>query len=309
MEVDRNRRRFEEQTVAVIHRKKVGLEPAVAMIRNRVGGLLEAILGSGWTITRPRNGWAETAFVAVRGNRRAFVKVNVQVPILRRLAELEVVPPILAAGQFDGLSYVVQEFVEAPYPEPSWFAEHLGDLATLIQIYQQDETLRALLTSRSLTCPADDLTWTEHAYRTLSDAFGDHDRLAAPYARFLAELPQVTVVPVATHGDLSRKNLLPVPGRILLVDWDAVCLSDPMRDTGPLLWWYVPPARWPEFFRAYAAPLGDAVVERAYWWAARTSLEVAHGLLDRGYRDRAWDFLEDFLAAAARKDNPHARYS
>lgn len=278
------------------------------MIRDRVDKLLESALGGGWTVTRPRDGWAETAFVAEHGDRRAFVKVDVQIPILHRLAALGIVPPILAAGEYDGLSYVIQEFIEAPNPEPPWFANHLNELAILIRTYQQDETLKALLAATNLTYLADDLGWVEQCYQALSHAF-DPSTLRPAYAHWLDQLPNVRGAPVvATHGDLSRKNLLPVLGRIFLVDWDEVSLSDPMRDIGPLLWWYVPPARWPEFVRGYATSLGDSVIERAYWWSARTSLEVAHGFYEHGYRDRSEDFLEDFLAAAAAQDNPHARY-
>lgn len=92
------------------------------------------------------------------------------------------------------------------------------------------------------------------------------------------------------------------------MDWEKASLADAMRDLGPLLWWYVPPGRWEEFFHTYGAPLGDAVAARLYWWAARTSLAVAHGLLERGDRNCARDFVRDFIAAVARGQNPHAWY-
>lgn len=279
------------------------------MIPDSIVNLLKATLGDSWKLSRARDGWAETAFVAERHGRRVFVKTSVLVLVLRRLAELEIVPPLVASGEFDGLSFVIQEFVEAPYPEMQWFGDHLDELASLIRSYQQDLLLGSLLTARKLIYLTEDFGWVEQCYRALIEVYGEHAPLQTAYRSLLEQLPEVRrVIPVPTHGDLSRKNLLPTRDRIYLVDWDQASLSDPMRDVGTLLWWYVPPARWPEFFRAYGSPLGDGVTERAYWWAARTSLEVAHGLLEHGYLSRATDFVIDFLAAVDRQDNPHARY-
>ena len=52
---------------------------------------------------------------------------------------------------------------------------------------------------------------------------------------------------------------------------------------GPLLWWYVPPDRWPEFFRHYGAELDSAVRDRLFWWTAEESLDVALSLCGEGY--------------------------
>lgn len=278
------------------------------MIPDSISRLLAETLGDGWTISRPRDGWAETAFVAVRGDRRVFLKTGVGVPILRRLAELEITPPMIALGEFEGHSYVIQEFVDAAYPDAQWFAEHLSELAYLVRTYQQDELLHSLLAAPRLTYFAEDLSWVERCYSAVRDTYGDHTPIQAAYTRLLEQLPEVGItMPGVTHGDLSRKNFLPTPDRTYLVDWDAVALSDPMRDLGPFLWWYVPPTRWQEFLLAYDTPLGEAVFERMYWWAARTSLEIVHGLLARGYSRLATDFLIDFLAAVEREDNPHPR--
>lgn len=278
------------------------------MIPDSVHRLIKHTLGEGWTLRLPRDGWAETAFVAERAGHRVFVKTKVLVPILRRLAELEIIPPVVGFGEFGEMSFVIQEFVDVPYPRHSWFGDHLDDLAILTRMYQQDATLKAILAARNLTCLAEDFGWAEQCYRALTEVYGVHAPLEDAFRQLLDQLPKVRgVAPVPTHGDLSRKNFLPTRDRIFLVDWDAVSLSDPLRDIGPLLWWYVPPARWPEFFRAYGSPFDSGVAVRAYWWAARTSLEVAHGLLVHGYWSEATDFLIDFLAAVDREANPHAR--
>ena len=63
--------------------------------------------------------------------------------------------------------------------------------------------------------------------------------------RFLGHGPPLNPL-VATHGDPNPQNLLVSRFGITLIDWDGAALSDPLRDVGPLLWWFIPPTRWPE---------------------------------------------------------------
>jgi len=255
------------------------------------------------------HGWAGNAYSATHGERRVFIKINVFVQMLRRVAELGIIPPILACGELEGYTYIIQEYVAASYPEHWWFASHMSEIAALVRTYQQDEKLLNLLTDRGPTYLADDFSRVNQCYDALRAAFHDHVGVSRAYANILAQLPAVRgAMCVPTHGDISRKNFLLTSDRILLVDWDEASPSDPMRDIGPLLWWYVPPPRWENFFQAYGQTLGDAVLARLYWWTARMSLEEAYGLLEHGYREHALDFVADFMAAAMCESNPHAQY-
>ena len=89
-----------------------------------------------------------------------------------------------------------------------------------------------------------------------------------------------------------------------MVDWDNLQPSDPMRDAGLLLWWYVSPTQWPIFFQAYGLLLDENLVNRIYWWAARTSFAIALWHVEHEFDCTA--FLQDFLAALNRFDNPRA---
>ena len=89
-----------------------------------------------------------------------------------------------------------------------------------------------------------------------------------------------------------------------MVDRDNLQLSDPMRDAGLLLWWYVSPTQWPIFFKAYGLLLDENLVNRIYWWAARTSFAIALWHVEHEFDCTA--FLQDFLAALNRFDNPRA---
>ena len=82
-----------------------------------------------------------------------------------------------------------------------------------------------------------------------------------------------------------------------------VPLSDPLRDSGLLLWWYVKRENWPPFFQAYGLHCDDLLLERLFWWTARTSLAIA--LWQVAHKQEPTNFLQDFLAALHREDIPH----
>ena len=77
-------------------------------------------------------------------------------------------------------------------------------------------------------------------------------------------LQPVRFVPV--YIDPNTRNLLLTDERLLLIDWDGILLSDPMRDVGLLLWWYVSQHHWPDFFQGYGSAMDDQglAVKRAY---------------------------------------------
>lgn len=112
---------------------------------------------------------------------------------------------------------------------------------------------------------------------------------------------------VPSHTDPNNTNVLVAPERIYLVDWDGITLSDPLRDIGLILWWYVPEARWPEAFSRMGIPATDldATTARVYWWSAVTSLCVALWIDRHASNDDAIrSFLADFTAAANDLPNP-----
>ncbi len=115
-------------------------------------------------------------------------------------------------------------------------------------------------------------------------------------------LQPVKLVPV--HPDPNTKNMLLVGNVLHTVDWDDIILSDPMRDAGQLLWWYVARKQWDEFFAAYSLPLDGALMRRIYWWAARTSFAIALWHVEHSHD--CMPFLKDFVAAIHGEGNPHA---
>lgn len=262
-------------------------------------------LAGTWKVSRTRSGSTGRSFVAANGTRRLFLKFDVALDALVRLAQLEVTPPVLHAGECGGHSFVVQPYVEGRHPDHRWFKGHLRELAALVGPYQSDQRLRALAS------PTTTLTHQQHVAGVL-DALDARAQSDETFTRAVGQLRRQAgdlhaTALVATHGDPNRKNLI-LGERVYLVDWEDLAVSDPLRDVGQLLWWYVPRNQWKQFFEhlgldAHIADPG------AYWWVAAESLDVAMQLAERRNHVGAKAFFDDFAAAIERRPNPHGQLS
>lgn len=264
----------------------------------------------GWRLRKPKDGWSENSFVGGRDNRRVFVKFDVSVPVLRRLAALYIAPALLAAGQHRQQAFVIQEFIDGVHPDRDWLRRHLAETAQLIRRYQRDAELATIV--KEVTHEGRDdsvsarVTDLDRRIRIIDSPVFASKRLLFALEEFRAQsrlLEEVGLVP--THGDLSRKNFLITDKQIFLVDWDEVALADPLRDVGPFLWWYVPRERWNAFFDSLGMTRTRGSLGRLFWWVAEESLDIALALEERGYQQDVPEFLEDFTAAIRGHDNPH----
>lgn len=261
-----------------------------------------------WLIAAPRDGQQKACFVGRHGTERVFIKLNVPVAALQRLGEIEAAPRVIASGTLDGISYVVQEYITGSYPDWRWFADHLPMLVAFIKRYHSDQPLTSLLAVTAPTSYAEhvalDLASLEKQFTALHSEELHAPAIVSAFQKLKAWSKQLQSVPLMpVHPDPNTKNILLSNTSVLMVDWDDMQLSDPMRDAGLLLWWYVAPHQWHEFFEAYGLTMDDGLVERIYWWAARTSFAIALWHVEHQYDCRA--FLMDFLAAVNMESNPH----
>ena len=262
-----------------------------------------------WTITKPEDGQQKACFVARCSTEKVFIKLDVPVAALQRLGEIGVAPRVIASGTIDGISYVAQEYIAGSYPDWRWFAAQLPALAAFIKRYHSDQPLASLLAENAPTDYAEhimlDLARLEKQFTSLQSGELHAPAIVSAFEKLKAwskQLQAVALVPV--HPDPNTANIMLSNESIVMVDWDDMQLSDPMRDIGLLLWWYVAQRQWYEFFDEYGLTMDDALVERIYWWAARTSFAVALWHVEHRYDCGA--FLQDFLAAVNMESNPHA---
>jgi hypothetical protein len=242
--------------------------------------LAQAFGTENWTIGKPRDGRQKECYIASDGNRTVFVKFAVPVMSLQRLSEIGVAPRVLASGTYQGTSYVIQAFLASSYPDRPWIRSHVTQVADLIRTYHQDRPLADILAQREALSYRqhldDDLGVLQRTVASQADA-----SLRAPFEK-LKELAQsfddAALEPV--HNEPNTKNMLLHDGKLTFIDWDEVLLSDPLRDIGVFLWWYLPIPQWQDFFRSYDAPFSPLAELKVYWFAARASLAICLFLLE-----------------------------
>jgi thiamine kinase-like enzyme len=287
-----------------------GVPSAIIPTMEKVRQILqEHFQRADWIVSQPADGQHKASYIAQSEEQRVFIKFNVPIDALQRLGEIEVAPLVLASAVYDGTTYVVQEYINGRYPDWQWFANHLPFLATFIRRYHFDHQL-TLLFSKTMTANYHDhvvleIAKLETQFKSLHAGMSHAPEVASAFDELkhqAKKLHPVKLVPV--HPDPNTKNMLLVKEKLLMVDWDDLLLSDPMRDTGLLLWWYVSQQKWPIFFQAYGLPVDEYLIERIYWWAARTSFAIALWHVEHDYDCTA--FLQDFVAAVNRESNPHA---
>jgi len=272
---------------------------------------VEKILGrhfpeQAWRITRPRSGLQKEAYIVQSERHKLFLKFDADTPAWQRLAEIGAAPPLIGTGVYDRRPYVIQRFMEGEHPDRRWFTQNITLLAEFIHRYQTDRPLKEILT----TSPGQ--SYAEHVWRevgTLESALNrtgsrrfNSDRFRQGFSLFREQARQLEAVPLMpVHADPSPGNFLVTKHGITMLDWDEVLLSDPMRDVGPVVWWYLPQDRWQAFFDLYGAPLDRS---RIFWWAARRSVEIALWFDEREANDAARTFLDDFYLTVQHQENP-----
>jgi hypothetical protein len=230
------------------------------------------------------------------GGETVVVRLDASPEVLVRVAQRGIGPAVLASGQVAGRTFVVQEHVDAPSPSARWLSEHVVDVGSLFGSLAGDPVLARLAP------PLEAPSFAVELLDSARNAGLGHDRIGL-VERLAGGPPPISADELrATHGDPNRTNLL-AGDRLLLVDWDDLRRADPLRDLGPLAWWYLPEVAWPDFLAAAGQPWTEAVLDRFWWWTAAESLDVALRLLAHD-RAGAEGFLGDFVCAARRQPNP-----
>jgi thiamine kinase-like enzyme len=265
--------------------------------------------GREWLLRKPDAGLASISYVATSEDLELFVKLDADAEVVQRVAELGIAPPVVASGTHQGQTYVIQYYIQGTHPDRAWFSLHLPQLATVIEKYHHDPVLRLLLAKGKPPGYEEHITAELRYLGALLAGLPESPQRAELYSFFdefkdqARAFDSVDLVPA--HADPNYHNFLLVGEMVYLLDWEGVTLSDPLRDVGPLLWWYVPREKWPEFFAACSNEMDAQRERKVYWWAARQSCSVALWFAGRGLLEQATPFMIDFEAALHGRANPH----
>jgi thiamine kinase-like enzyme len=260
-----------------------------------------------WVILRPERGLRKECYIAKNKMLNVFVKFDVPVENLKRLGEIAVSPKLLSSGVLNGTPYIIQEYVNGQHPDRLWLRANIPLVAQVVNRYHKDPQLGMQL-KKSLSvdyaaCLNADLENLEHRFLKLSKEKTLDKEVTRGFNRLVksvATFQNTTVVPV--HGEPNFNNMLLSPDKLFFIDWDEITLSDPIRDIGPLIWWYFPETCWATFFNHYGEQLTNDIIGKVYWFAARTSLDVAMWHVENKKTDRG--FFKDFVTAIRKRANP-----
>ncbi len=178
--------------------------------------LLRDALGGDWTAVPTQLGAMGSSFLATNGERRLFVKWPADTRVIPRLAQIGVVPPLVASGEWQGTPFLIQEWIEGESPDRAWLRSHAPEVVRLMRTYHADRSLRDALLP---TCPE---SFAAHLTRELRGIEADLRATDAPefreppvqhaIERLVARARTLSPGPlVATHGDPNLTNFLIAP--------------------------------------------------------------------------------------------------
>jgi aminoglycoside phosphotransferase (APT) family kinase protein len=272
---------------------------------HNVRELLLQVFGPGdWAIEKPQHGRQKECYIASNRDRKVFIKFDLPIKSLQRLSDIGLAPRVLASGSYQGTPYVIQEFLDGTHPSREWLVAHVDEVAKLIKTYHEDVQLAEILAEDGGLDYRDRLNQDLGTISKRLEGLENPGQLRTQFAHLreiATSFEDVALVPV--HNEPNTANMLLEKDNLTFIDWDEVLLSDPMRDIGGFLWWYVSASQWKDFFRSYGASLTPQQEAKIYWFAARASLVIYLWRMKHEYPDAG--FREDFVAALNLQPNPH----
>ena len=270
-----------------------------------INRLLTTILTEeNWRVKK-KIGITSEAFIVHGQDNSLFIKLDVQTDLIKRLGELDLVPPIIQLGEFEGTSYVIEDFIEGIHPDQGWIESHLTVLAKIIKTYHHDKVLQEILqTGAILNCKKHVEFELQQIEADLEEAKISKADVMDNYLLFAKQSEEINQFPfVPIHTNANGSNFLIANEHVYVVDWGSMILSDELRDIGPLLWRYVAESRWSDFLKPYGLELSDMVKKRIYWWTAKQSVSNAIYFYKEKDIQRYEQCIDDFNKNLQCKEN------
>ncbi|RKQ29682.1 phosphotransferase family protein [Oceanobacillus halophilus] len=254
---------------------------------------LEQALGDGWKLT-PAGGLTGEAFIAVKDNKRLFLKRNSS-PFLAVLSAEGIVPKLVWTKRMEnGDVITAQEWVEGRELKPDDMQDsRVADL--LHKIHHSTELLDMLMRIGIMPLTSDDIF---HSIKTkllelnLINKYEDVRQALEYLERLLPKTRNQKLV--VCHNDLNHNNLLmSKDGSLYLIDWDNATIADPASDYGLVLKWYLPREKWRNWLCKYGVEKDDCILERMYWYLLHDSLHYLIWHLKRKEPAKVMERLRD----------------
>lgn len=268
-----------------------------------------------WQVEIAPAGRGHETYIAQGNGKSYFIKLGAYLAPYQALAGLGVTPPVITMGHLDnGVSILVQAFIQGRTPTWSDFQRNIGAIATIVrQVHHNCDLQRALpgrVSEQYQDVGLTDLALLQQRWQ----ACRAHLPEVASYVddtlhQLEAEIRDFTGAGlVASHNDMCNANwLIADDGQIYLLDLDMMSLDDPARDVGAVLWWYYPPELRQRFLDVVGYRYDEAFKHRM---RVRMALHSLFILLPRPNSFDTFDpqgfmhRLPDFTAVVEGRENP-----
>ena len=227
-----------------------------------------------WTLY-PLRGSSGEAFMGVNDDERVFFKRNTS-PFISTLSAIGLVPQLKWTQRtYSGEVLTAQEWIDGQLLQPSQMEKH--EVTQIIKFYQDNQFLLEMLSQvgGSTKRPVD---YIDEYFYDLPQALANHQLFEAviTYLEQSIDDSFYDVEYTVCHGDLNHNNFILTPQEeLFLVDWESVCISDPLSDLTMLLCQYFSPSRWYSWFKSFGYETTDFTprfYKRVEWYSLMNCL-------------------------------------
>jgi thiamine kinase-like enzyme len=267
-----------------------------------------------WDFSVP-HGYGNESYFAHSEGSYYFVKLGIPFANYQAMASIGLTPPVIASGYLeDGISVMVQPFLEGRKPSRMDYRFYLDQVAGMISKMHHSDVVRSVLPQARSELYSllglEVLTRLQHRWEKFKQQVPSEaawvDEKMACLAEQLRSL--LGAGAISSHNDICNANWLITPDdRIYLVDLDSMSLDDPAADLGAILWWYYPHELRKRFLQFAGYQHDESLHNRM---RLRMAIHCLHIILPRDHSfdqfkpDRFIDGLTDFRAVIEGKENP-----
>ncbi|GFH42972.1 phosphotransferase [Lactococcus hodotermopsidis] len=224
---------------------------------------------SDWTYVPLNNSFGQSinnVFYATFGSQKAFVKVNAS-PLLATISQAGLTPKIIwTKRNSNGEMLTAQSWIDGVVLA----ATEMGDtqinqsLATLHHSKKLVESFKKF--GNGVTAPRQ---WVDELYQNAHRHLIANSFLSDLLTELRQAIPKFDPTnAVVVHGDVNHHNWLKNDhsGKIYLVDWDTVALSDAYIDLAHLLSHYIAPSQWRKWLEYSGYKVDDETFVKIKWY-------------------------------------------
>lgn len=246
--------------------------------------------GKDWQL-HPIAGATGDAYMGVRSNEKIFLKRNTS-PFIAALAAEELTPKLMWTQRtFSGDTLTAQEWTDGHILSKDAMGQQ--EVIDLIHQYHHSDHLLILLkrVGGKEMAPLDLITLY---FENLPKSLQNHQYLnrVVQYLEDCLDSDFYQIQPTICHGDLNHNNFLKShDGKLYLVDWDNVRISDSLSDITYLLVNYFKPSQWMDWFDRYNYPITDSFYKRVKWYSLLNCLYIIKHYYKEGRQHRTNEFI------------------